>query len=549
MQKICPVTKKEFRVRDQDLEFYKKMDVPIPVYHPLERRRQRMAFRNQQFLHKRKCSWTGQLMVSQYPDGVRFPVIKNDIWYSDQYDPLAYGQDIDWDRPLMDQFYELQSKIPRLCVIQEGEVINSQYTQAAANNKNCYLLFSSNMNEDCLYGSSVVSSKNCMDGYRNIECELCYECVDVVGCYDVLWSQNSYDCNNSAVLDNCRSCSHCLYCVNLVGKEYHIWNKKVSKKEFEEELEIFKNLTYEERRSRLERFHSFLPQFPKRFATQKQVEDCTGSNLNNCRNAHECFGGRELEDCAYCYHFNNGKDCQDVVQFGYKVELAYNTQAVGLHSYNIRFCNLVWESKDLTYCDQCFAANSCWLSVGLKKNKYCILNKEYSKEEYEALVPQLQRRLEEEGQWGNFFPPKISTYGYNQSWAHEYFPLTKEEAFAEGYGWFTHLEEAQYQGPVFVIPEKIEEVGDDILDAILTCTKTGKNYRIVKPELDFYRKNNLPVPSICPEERHRMRVSVRMQDILYDRMCDGCQKTIRSVYAPGRPEKVLCEECYLKEVN
>lgn len=547
--KICAVSGKEFVIRDEDKAFYNKMGVSEPIYHPLERRRQRMAFRNQQFLHKRKCSWTDQLMISQYPQDVRFPVIKNDLWYSDRNDPLEHAQEIDWNRSLVDQLYELQTKVPRLCVIQEGTVENSQYTQAAANNKNCYLLFSSNQNEDCLYGSSVVWCKDAVDCYRTLKSELCYECVDIVGCYNVLWGQNSFDCQDSALVENCRSCKNCLYCVNLVNKEYHIWNKKVSKEAFEREWEKFLKLSHKERGDLVQKFRSFLPQFPKRFAVQRQVEASTGNNLDHCKNAHECFGCRELEDCAYCLHFNEGKDCQDLTQFGYKVELSYNSQAVGLHSYNIRFSNLVWESQNMTYCDQCYASQDCWLSVGLKKNKYCIFNKQYTKAEYERLVPRLQKKLEEEGQWGNFFPSKIATYGYNQSWAYEYFPLTKEEALAQGYTWLDVTEEALYEGPVYDIPEDIKEVPDDIAERVLTCAETGKNYRIVKPELAFYRKMNLPIPHLCPDERHRRRVEIRLSDVLYERGCDSCSKTIQSVYSKDRPEKVLCEECYLKSVH
>ena len=203
----------------------------------------------------------------------------------------------------------------------------------------------------------------------------------------------------------------------------------------------------------------------------------------------------------------------------------------------------------MTYCDQCFASDDSWLSVGLKRNKYCIFNKEYSKKEYEELVPKIQKKLEEEGQWGNFFPSKISSYSYNQSWAYEYFSLTKEESLAQGYLWLEDKEETKYQGPRYDIPQDIKDVSDDILDQVLTCKETGKNYRIVQPELEFYRKMNLPVPCVCPEERHRRRVILRMPDILYDRTCDECHKDIRSVYAPTRPEKVLCEDCYLKEVQ
>jgi hypothetical protein len=66
--------------------------------------------------------------------------------------------------------------------------------------------------------------------------------------------------------------------------------------------------------------------------------------------------------------------------------------------------------------------------VGLRDKKYCILNKQYTKEEYEILVPIIIKKMKADGERGEFFPSSLSPFGYNETQAQEYFPLTKDEA-------------------------------------------------------------------------------------------------------------------------
>ena len=99
------------------------------------------------------------------------------------------------------------------------------------------------------------------------------------------------------------------------------------------------------------------------------------------------------------------------------------------------------------------------------------------------------------------------------------------------------------------VPDTIAETPDDICKKILTCETCSKNYRIVEPELQFYRKMNLPVPRNCPDCRHKARMTLRNPRHLWKRTCDNCNKEIETTFAPEREEKVFCEECYLEIVQ
>lgn len=80
------------------------------------------------------------------------------------------------------------------------------------------------------------------------------------------------------------------------------------------------------------------------------------------------------------------------------------------------------------------------------------------------------------------------------------------------------------------IPRDITTVQDTILNAILICEVSGRPFRIIKQELEFYRKHNLPLPRKHPDIRHGERMKLRPQRKLHLRTCNQCQKELLSVY-------------------
>jgi CxxC-x17-CxxC domain-containing protein len=102
--------------------------------------------------------------------------------------------------------------------------------------------------------------------------------------------------------------------------------------------------------------------------------------------------------------------------------------------------------------------------------------------------------------------------------------------------------------PAEKLPERISAIPDDILEWAIQCEVTKRPFKIVSQELEFYRRMELPVPRLHPDERHRRRLALRNPRRLWKRTCQKCGKEMETTYAPERPETVYCEECYLKEV-
>ncbi|MDD2487015.1 MAG: hypothetical protein PHS92_01450 [Candidatus Gracilibacteria bacterium] len=202
-----------------------------------------------------------------------------------------------------------------------------------------------------------------------------------------------------------------------------------------------------------------------------------------------------------------------------------------------------------SYFNNCSEVFGC---ASLNNKKYCILNRQYTKEEYETLVPKIIEHMRKTGEWGEFFPISISPFGYNESAAMDHYPLSKEKILESGFKLSTYENPKPVVTktiPASKLPEDIREIPDDILNWAIECEVTGRPFRIIKPELEFYRKHSLPIPRRHPDQRHLDRIKLRNPRKLYSRDCDKCGKGMNTTYSIDRTEIIYCEQCYDKELS
>jgi hypothetical protein len=243
------------------------------------------------------------------------------------------------------------------------------------------------------------------------------------------------------------------------------------------------------------------------------------------------------------------KDCRDL-HYSPGAELCYDSLSV-VRAYGARFALHSWDVKDASYTDECFGSEHLFGCVGLRHGEYCVLNKRYTRGEYENLVPRIIEHMRKTGEWGEYFPVGDSPFGYNESIAQDEVPLSREEGTRRGWKWEDIHDETPHVEkiiPAARLPDSIGDIPDDILNWAIQSEGSGRPFRIIKQELEFYRTLWVPVPHLHPEERYRRRITLRNPRKLWSRTCAKCGKGIETTYAPERPEIVYCENCYLKEV-
>jgi hypothetical protein len=354
---------------------------------------------------------------------------------------------------------------------------------------------------------------------------------------------------------------NCIGCVNLRGSSYKIFNAQYSREEYMNKLKELKLDIY----SGIEKFKKEAEVFWKKFPYRSYTGDTfnlnvTGEYVYQSRNSKEMYIASHAENCKYCQFitFKPAKDCMDYSGWGNNATQIYESYVVGENADSVYFCLECWPDVfNLQYCLYNVAGKNNFGCVNLKRKSYCILNKEYSKEEFEKLKEKIIAdmkvnpyvdKLGRKFFYGEFFPPEMSRFSYNKSNAMRFFPKTKEQALREGYGWTDRTD------PVYEItlkaedlPDTIEKTDENILQEVIGCMNCGRGYKITKGEYDLLRKLNLPIPHECPKCRENKRFSKLNPPKLYKRNCAKCEKEIITAFAPEKPETVYCEKCYQQE--
>src|SRR3989344_4424637 len=322
-------------------------------------------------------------------------------------------------------------------------------------------------------------------------------------------------------------------------------------------------------------------QNPRKFAKLRNCTNSIGDYLSNCKNIRDGFVLQRVEDCRWVESSDAPKSSYDL-STGWELEQCYEGITPD-HSYQSRFAIFSWKNRDAFYVDGAHSSTNVFGCCGFQTAQYCILNKQYSKEEYDEMLPKIQVHMaqvpymDKNGvayRFGEFFPAELSYFGYNESVAQDHFLLTEQEARKRNFNWRGKLQMTVGKETLQTdeIPDGIADINDTILNEILMCIECKRNYRIVSQELQFYRKLAIPLPRRCFYCRHRTRVNFRNPFKLWHRAChcageksengvyantgthpshpkgEPCPNEFETSYAPERPEIVYCEQCYNAEI-
>ncbi|MBI4232327.1 hypothetical protein HY605_03785 [Candidatus Peregrinibacteria bacterium] len=505
----------------------------------------KLNFRNERTFYKRTSSLSGKPIISIYDERCPYPIYAQDEWWGDTWNALDYGQDFDFNRPFFEQFRELALKVPRIALFNVNPT-NSDYCQQAYDNKNSYLCVVVEKCEDCMYISHSNDLRDCFDCSFLHECELCYDCMDSNKLYSCA---SCASCQNSSDLFycyDCIGCQNCVGCYGLRNKQFYIMNEPHTKEEYFKKLEMLELGKYSKLQNAKRYFADLTKSMPHRANRNLNVENSSGNYLINCQNAHECYDSFQLQDCAYCTWIFHSHDCMDVYGLGHG-EWVY--EGLGVEAVNnCAFNTFVSDSSDVFYSDICFYSMYLFGCVGVRNKKYCILNKQYSAEEYESLRLRIIEHMKQSGEWGRFFPVDLSPFSYNETAANYHFPLGKEQILSAGFRW-KEPDKKEYMPASMQLPDDVKELDASVCEALLACMDCGKNYKLMPKELSYYKRISIAAPRKCLDCRFLDRFRSRNSRGLFERKCDKCAAPMQSSYKTDSGLKVYCENCYKEIVN
>jgi hypothetical protein len=287
--------------------------------------------------------------------------------------------------------------------------------------------------------------------------------------------------------------------------------------------------------------------------------NCTGNYVFYSKNCKECYEVVGAEDSKYLMMMVKGpvRDCYDITGWGDNLSRSYDSY-VGSNSAGNKFC-LETNIGNLQEGEYCILSSSDYIfgCVSARQAKHCVLNKQYTKEEYEKLVPKIRQHMNDMPytdkagrvyRYGEFFPAEMSWAAYNDTLAQFFFPLKKEDVMRQGYGWRDPgAVEHSVSRKAADLPDHIRDVDNYIMQEVISCESCPRAYRIIQSELQFLRAMNLPLPRRCPICRIDGRIARwARQMTLIDRTCAKCSVEFRTPHLDYDLSKVLCKKCWME---
>lgn len=590
-RKTCPRTWEDFAIFQWDIDLLQKISPKIweetfpfsyPKLDPTARMIRRMMLRNERWLYSTKSDISNNNIPTMYHPSTWIKSITAEEW--ETIDTVDYGQKYDFSLTFLEQFTELFYKVPKVWLITVNNE-NWKYDNFSSDNKNTFLNADIMYSENVSYSTTIKNVKNWYDLLQVNDSDLVYDCLcsrNLTKCINVRYSSNCYDSGFSVT---CRNCSHCRFCDNLENKSNYVFNKPAT----QEKINKIKNMmkTYDWYQKLQNIFQTEL--WDKIIRPDSWVVNCENtiwSTIYNSQNAFMCFDSYDVQDCRYWLVSEYNTDCMDTTIFNRNSNWVY--QAVcGWYLTKSHVCITWRESSYMYFCDFCLNCEYMIWCCGMKNKKYCILNKQYSKEERFELASKIIKQLQDEWLRWEFFPPEFSPFPYNDTVAMDYFPVKKvvdsswKILQAENKEWFgiiTVLDKNKSISDAILdlwweekikikrrtkdhdikissnlniikaqdLPEDINYVSDSICSKIILCSKTLRPYRITKLELDFYRKMQIALPRLHQDVRHKRRTLMRPPRVLYYRYSDKSGEETVSNYHKNVSFKVYTQKEYEK---
>jgi hypothetical protein len=286
-------------------------------------------------------------------------------------------------------------------------------------------------------------------------------------------------------------------------------------------------------------------------------ENVLGNNIIQWKDLVFCSNCSWLENAKYSDWITNGMHyVWDHSSFWENAKYCIECEWTWRNASNIYYSKHVFmDASNIFYSFQCCQnVHNLFWCVWVRNKSYCIFNKQYTKEEYEAEVSRIIDHMQKTWERWEFFHPSISSFGYNETVAFEQYPLEKNSAFALWYTWQENESDISIPNDVIVVEKHNypDTTWSALLDApnlmsyIFICEISWRPFRLQKAEIDFYKKHNILLPSKHPDVRHAERNKNEYHLTLYLRDSDLSWKEILSVYPPWNSQKVYSLEEYVQ---
>lgn len=267
---------------------------------------------------------------------------------------------------------------------------NCELSDVISNSKNLIYCFDTHKSTDSFYMYDSFICDNCGDCDYAVESQLCYESVDPFKCFNCDFIEYSANMRDSMYCYWSMDCQDVFGCVNLKGKKFCIFNRQLTEVEYRQKVEEYKKWPSEKVLAEVEKLKLRFP-LTQTVAAYNDNSDF-GNYIHHSKNCYMCFDAAHNENCGYLYDSFGSKNCFDMFYGGNGNELCYeNIQSP--RAFNCDYLLHALDCQDSSYLVDCFNVKNSLGCIGLRQKEYCILNRQFNKEDYEKLSGQILGEL------------------------------------------------------------------------------------------------------------------------------------------------------------
>ncbi len=476
-------------------------------------------------------------IISRFPPTKRCNIVSTKQFEQERENLTLYGREYDFEKNIFENIALLNKEVPFPNLINYGGTENCDYADITYNTKNAYLSFNSVWdNENIFFTLGVKWS--CHNVFNSVmvwnNSENIYSASSIIKSYNVFFSDFIIDSNNIWMSQNLVWCSECIFCEGLENQKYCIENQNYEKEiYFEKKKEILKN------KKNLKKIKTGKTgkNFWSKNAKGSFIID--SENIDNGLKVYQVKEGRNL---ILTGSEKGDEKMYDVCVGGSWVSANYCWACSSWTAQNVFISDSIGMSSNIYYSLNISDCSFCLGCIGLKNKSFCILNKQYSKEEWYELADKIFATMEKDWVLWEFFPWSLNPFYFNDTMAYLIDDsFTKEEVEKDGFLWRDEKIKVDVPEWAEVVYTKNPPVLSDILEITpparsslppqLRGTKgellsdyqgfdenwiwkinpeilkkviidlSGNYYKIVPMEYEFLMKHELPLPEIHWLER------------------------------------------------
>lgn len=467
-------------------------------------------------------SWTSVVfnkydwLISRYPKTDRVKLCSISEFESNRDDYVKNWLEYDFSKNFFENFEELfkNTPLPNLFHVWENE--NCDYVDTAVHIKNSYLSSLITLGSENVFYSFMIreNSINVFNSFYVItNNENIYFSSYILYSFNVFYSKYIKNSSNIWFSTNLTGCNECIFCDDLQNCSYYIKNEKYEKEEyFLKKEEILKDKA---------KFLDWYKSLNKIWNNYNSTNVSWNFVLdsNNVENGYWIFNMTNGRNLMFSWSDVSAENCYDLIFWWKGTVDCYWTSNFGWNPENVYMSYNVWYWSNIFYSYWVVWCSYCIWCVWIQNKQYCILNKQYTKQEWEELSDKIFSQMEDDNILWKYFPWSLNPLHFNDSFAWLVWNFTRDEVEKKWFMW--KEDEIKVDIPEWADVIHIKDLYDyewydsnqkwkinpEILKKVIVDEK-GNYYKIVQMEYDFLVKYSLPLPKIHWLDRMKLNFGV-----------------------------------------